>query len=733
MQIERSVEVDKISFEVIRHKLMAITEELAITLKSVSGSPIVSEACDYNIGLYLEDGSIVTMGKTELHQTGSMSKVIGHVIKECKDDPGIEEGDMFIVNNPYQGALHPSDVSIVAPIFYEGEMIAWSGASAHELDVGGMDFGSWCPKATEIQQECMILPPLKIVKSGKIQKDVWNAIMSMTRLPFIVGLDFKAMIAANNVARKRFAQLIERYGIVEVKSVMNGLIDMSENLFRARLMELPDGQYRSENFLDHDGHTNKLYRVSLTVTKKGDSLTFDMTGTSRQAPGFINSTEAGLIGAIFSGLSPILAYDIPWNEGLLKLVKVITPSGVLCNAEWPAPVGSATCAAIWVIENAVVEAISKLVGCHEKYRQEGQGVPDGSFATLNLGGLNQYGEPFGTMFLDPIAGGGGAFSNKDGVDADGCHCIPAQNIANVETNENFAPILYLYRSLIKDSGGIGKNQGGRSVGMAFIPHKVDFLEGLLVTHGVESPNSVGIFGGYPGSCNVNTLVKNSNIRELFAQGVVAINTEEIKGESVDLGAKPGRIPLKTGDILEYTWQGGGGYGDPLDREPSKVMADLAEGAISETLASTHYGVVYSNGVLDQNSTLANRKMLRRQRTQKPKNKDFIKGNAKAEKRLVPMGNSLYLAELDNMIAVMCNCGFAIAPANENWKDYATVSVIIAESCGTLIKLHEDLEAREYACPNCGQLHSVEVTLKNSPPLWDIEIDLEQFFRNKAMK
>jgi len=290
MSAQQVTDVDKVTFEVVRNKLVSLTEELAITLKSVSGSPIVAEATDYNLSLHLADGALVTTGQTAMFQAGSTFRVIRHVINDCMDDPGIEDGDMFVVNNPYKGAIHPPDVSIVSPIFHEGDLIGWSGACAHQLDVGGMDFGSWCPEATEIQQECMILPPLKIVRRGRIIKDVWNTIMSMTRLPFIVGLDFKAMIAANNVARKRFGQLIERYGMATVQTVMNGLIQMSEDLLRARLRELPDGQVRSENFLDHDGHQNKLYRAALTVTKKGDSLTFDLSESSKQAPGFINCT-----------------------------------------------------------------------------------------------------------------------------------------------------------------------------------------------------------------------------------------------------------------------------------------------------------------------------------------------------------------------------------------------------------------------------------------------------------
>src|SRR4051794_5088181 len=168
------IAVDPISFEVIRHKLQAITEEQAITLKSVSGSPVVTDATDFNNGLYLTDGSIVTMGPQVLFHTGTMSAVIRSITEQFSASPGIHEGDMFILNDPYRGAVPQPDVSIVAPVFHKGRHIAWAGSCAHQLDVGGMNFGSWSFKATEIQQEAMLLPGIKLVERGEIREDLWQ-------------------------------------------------------------------------------------------------------------------------------------------------------------------------------------------------------------------------------------------------------------------------------------------------------------------------------------------------------------------------------------------------------------------------------------------------------------------------------------------------------------------------------------------------------------------------------
>ena len=297
--------MDPITFEVIRHKLQSITEEQAITLKSISGSPVVTDATDFNNGLYLGDGSIVTMGPQVIFHTGTMSTVIRNIIASFSRNPGIREGDMFILNDPYRGAIHQPDVSIVAPIFADGRRVAWAGSCAHQLDTGGMNFGSWAYAATDVQQEAMLLPGVKIVENGEIREDIWQMIMSMSRLPEVIGLDFKGMIAANNVAIGRLHSLFVRYGVATVEDVMNLEITASERQMRDRLRSLPDGVYRARDYIDHDGLENRLYRVCLTVEKRGDELVFDMEGTSPQAPGFINCTWSGMKGALLTGLLPI--------------------------------------------------------------------------------------------------------------------------------------------------------------------------------------------------------------------------------------------------------------------------------------------------------------------------------------------------------------------------------------------------------------------------------------------
>ncbi len=713
--------VDPTTFEVIRHRLQSITDEQAIALKSVSGSPIVTEATDYCCGLYMADGSIVTMGRQVLFHAGTTSQVIKGVIRKCAEDPGINDGDMFIVNNPYDGAVHPPDVSVVAPIFYQGELVAWGGCAAHELDVGGMVFGSWCSKATEIQQECMILPPVKLIEKGKVRRDIWEMIMAMSRLPFMLGLDLKAMIAANNVAKRRLTAMIERYSLGTVQGVMNGLIELSETRFRNRLKELPDGVFRGVDFLDHDGHANRIYKLDLAITKEGDRVTYDFSKTSKQSPGFINCTKSGMIGGFFAGTLPLLAHDIPQNQGILNAIDLVAPEGIVNNAKWPAPVSSGTCATVWVTKNITTGALARLLGCSEKYYREVQSVTAGSMAVLNLAGLNQYGEPFGTLLLDPICGGGGAYSYKDGLDGSGAFEIPLPSIANVETNENFSPILYLYRRFVPDSGGPGKYRGGRSGGLAFTVHDADSLSASLTTHGVESPNSAGVFGGFPGSCNVNLHIKHTDLLEGFLNGDLPSTSEEFRGDVTDLGAKPGEFKIDHGDIFEYTWQGGGGYGDALDRNPEQVKDDVDTGAVSGACAEAIYGVVLTGpGQVDLARTEALRQRMRDRRlsaASRPDKVSLIKG----ERRLLPMGEALEVVAVDHRAVVRCKCGCDLGEADKNWKDRAGVLQVEADAAGPRRKLHRDLEMVEFLCPACGTLLSVDIKKKEDPFIVDAVI------------
>jgi N-methylhydantoinase B len=704
---------DPITFEVIRHKLQAITEEQAITLKSISGSPVVTDATDFNNGLYLADGSIVTMGPQVIFHTGTMSTVIRSIIERYQKNPGIRDGDMFILNDPYKGAIHQPDVSIVAPIFAGGRLIAWSGSCAHQLDTGGMSFGSWAYSATDVQQEAMLLPGVKIVENGEIREDIWQMIMGMTRLPDVVGLDLKGMIAANNVASRRLHELFARYGEDTVVGVMNEEIAASERSMRERLRSLPDGIYRARDYIDHDGLSNALYRVCLAVEKRGDELTFDMTGTSEQAPGFINCTWSGMKGALLTGLLPILAPDIRWNEGVLRPVTIKAPEGIVCNARWPAPVSGATVSTVWIVMNVAVAALSRLVSTSQATVREAQAVTKGQMSVLTFGGRDRDGSRFGAFLLDSMAGGGGASIDTDGLDGSGDYDVPRPSIANVEANESSSPILYLFRSFVPDTAGPGRMRGGATTAVGITPHDVAGFDATLIGHGIEVPNSTGLFGGLPGAC-ANHFLKTSkdDTAQLLTRFTDAGDVMADPGAR-DIGAKPGGFHIGRGDVLAYTFQGGGGYGDPLRRDPDRVAHDVRTGFVSAQSAADHYGVILAEGAkVDQQATDAKRLAMRKSRL-----------GAEPKKKLPPAKN--HHDQPDFFIGddkhFHCCCGSDFGRADEDWKAKAARQTLPPSSCGPHIRLHQELEIRGFSCPDCGTLLELEVCRKEENSLITVEL------------
>jgi N-methylhydantoinase B len=715
------VEVDPVTFEVIRNRLAAINEEQSAILKMVSGSPVVTDANDFNVGLYMPDGEIVTMGLNVLYHAGSMSPVIANVLADCGQSPGINEHDAFLCNDPYKGALHLPDFTLVEPIFWDGELVMWTGACAHELDVGGMDFGSWCPKATEIQQEGMIIPPIKLIDAGEMRQDLWRMVLGMSRLPFIFALDLKAMQAANRIAKDRIAQVLRRYGIDVLRSVMSGLFDRAERAFRDRLRALPDGCFRARNYLDHDGHENRLYKIEVELRKEGDTLTFDYSNSSEQAPGFINCTGTGLRGGVYSGVFPILAAGLPWNHGILRAVDVVCGEGLLVNATHPAPCGSATLAAMWLAESVAVEAASRLVSTDAAAATEAHATTCGGLALMTVGGLNQYGEPFGNTFTDQMAAGGGAYVHRRGTSFAGMHCILTPAIPNVETLENFSPVLYLRRGTQVDNAGAGWHRGGAGAGASFVIHDAGFLEAVLESHGVEVPNSSGLFGGHPGATNRYRIVRNSDLRARWDAGEQPTGPDDVVGEVAELGAKPGRIVFGAGDVFEWTWQGGGGYGDPLDAEPDGVAADVASGVITAHHAATVYGVVLDgDGAPDAERTRSAREQARAAHRGDGSVPRTVPDDAP---RIAQLNPYLALARTGSGVVHVCACGADLGAGDRNPKDACAAAPVAPSDLAPVMALHEELTMTRYACPGCGRTHAVEVRREQDVPLHEAELVL----------
>ena len=703
--------LNPITFEVIRNRLLNVTEEMRIALQSVSGSPTVTEASDFFTGLYVPDGSFATMGLQVTHEAPPVGALIRHLNAR---GTSTRPGDMFIGNDPYVGALHQNDVQMTAPIFDGDRLVAWAGVMAHETDVGGMNFASWCPTATEVYQEGLRIPAVKLVDGGVLREDVLEMIVTASRLPASLGLDIRAFIATLNVARERLRVLFARYGADVIGYVMDRMIDETEHETRLRLADMPDGRVHVRDFLEHDGHVNRLYTVDLVATKRGDSLVLDFSGSSPQAPGFINATRSGLRGGVTGALIPTLGFGLSWNEGLLRPVEIVAPDGLICTAMHPAPVGSATVETIWTVTNVVQHALNLLMACSERFAARAQAVSSGTMATFNLGGVNELGERFGLHLLDPLAGGSGAYVGHDGVDAGGPCAVPVPAIADVESNEQVFPLLYHYRRMRADTGGPGVTRGGRAGEIALGLWGVKSATALVMTHGAQVPNSVGLSGGAPGS----------TVRQRFYSSRDGDDTspgwpepDPTDAHWTELGPKPGSIEMSLGDTFSVSWQGGGGVGDPLLRPAELVAEDVREGAVTPYLAERVYGVVTREEAEDSDATRLLRLERRRERLSRaPTGESDLQAPGRQ------LGPALRVSRGANGMEVRSRAGAILARDSTRWRAGAVSRNVQPGDFG--IVLHEELLMTGFFCPISGEMLSLDIHRRDDEPFDDLDLDLD---------
>jgi N-methylhydantoinase B len=598
--------MDPITFSIIRHRLFRVVEEAVITLKHVSGSAITNEGHDLMVSLYQADGSLLMGGVGFLHHLTSAAEACRAIIRRFGGQ--IAEGDMFLLNDPYTAALHTSDIYVVSPIHHAGKLVAWSACFVHVSDIGAMNPGGFAPEAQDIFTEGFSSPGIRLIDRGELRQDLWDTLLNMVRSPEMVALDLRSMIACNNVARERMLALLEKYGAEIVNESCRALIEQSEARLRERLRELPNGHWQSRQYFEVKG---EIYKVLLTMTKQGDNLIFDFTGSSLQSKYSVNCSKWASLGGLFAPLFPLLCFDIVWNEGAIRPIKMVAPVGTIVNCTRPAPVSVATVGAIQSVNNAACSTIGKMLAASEKYMEEATAVWHANHFAIFMFGNNQRGRLAIGILTETFAGAGGARNFDDGVDMGGEIPNPISRMANVETIEAQFPIRYLFRRRLMDSGGPGKFRGGAGGEMAIVAH--DAPDGgihyVLSGKGPRFPQSDGLSGGYPGAVNDYVWVhapQDGNNSDCFAQMLGSIPGDN---EPISWGV----FPLMGDDALYVRWNGGGGIGDPLDRPPEKVTADLVAGVISKEAAGEVYGVVESKGIVDHRATEAKRKGLRQAR------------------------------------------------------------------------------------------------------------------------
>ena len=610
--VSEDFDLDKVTFEILRHRLGQINDEQGTTLKKVSGSPIVTDAYDFNVTIGDQRGETVSFGPYVMYHASVTDLIIKWVLRHRSVNPGINEGDMFICNDPWIGAVHQNDTVVLAPVFHEGDVFAWVSSTLHQVDIGGNEIGSFAIEDDDAWAEAEPVPPIKLVDDGDLQSDVEDMFLRKSRSAPNVGMDLRSQIAGNNVAIDRIHSLIDDYGADTVKAVMAETMDYAEESLRSRLRHLPDGVWRHVGYQDvARAGDRSVYETSLAVEKRDDRLIFTVDG---DAPaGVINTTYAGMRGGLVAPILPMLCHDMPWAlGGIYRTMEIDATDNIMVNAAYPAGTGMAAVAGTWHTVNVATQCVSKMLSASEDHEEHLVAGSSGSWVTMNVMGMNQHDEFFVTQFMDPMAGGWGARSHADGINTAGIFAAPGGVATNVESTEVAFPILYLYRKEETDSAGAGMFRGGATASMCYVPHDTDGMEHVGSTFGMAIPTSQGISGGHPANTTRYEMIRDSNVHDLFDAGEIPSDRSDVDG---DLEVLPPKYKTMQGpeDVYFSIWQGGGGYGDPLERDPERVAADVRKGYVSREEARRTYGVVVDDGTVDEDATAERRDEIREDR------------------------------------------------------------------------------------------------------------------------
>jgi N-methylhydantoinase B len=720
-------ELDPITFEVVLHRLLDITEEMGIKYMRTSGSPILVGAYDASTGITLPNGELVAIGPYITTQANVLPVIIQSVRTRCITNPGISAGDMFICNDPYLGATHQPDVATVAPAFRHGELVAWVGSSGHWLDIGGPEPGGFNMKAYTAYDEGLRMPPTRIVEQGRIREDLVGLIMNQVRDP-LCELDLRGQIVANMSGLQRMDDLFDQYGLTTVRAVMHEAINHVERRLRARLKELPDGVWQEVQFLDHDGHLPTMHKIVCTITKRRDVLRVDFTGSSPQADGFINCTLSGVRAATLSAMYILLAYDLPWNDGVARCLDLVAPPGTVVTAQYPAPISMATIASIILSLNVVFSALSKMLLASPRHYEEAMANWCGTSIAPTISGLNDRG--IATVFGETshFGAGCGARTYRDGVNTGGIIINTTASIPSIESSEAEYPLLYLFRRQLIDSGGPGKFRGGVSAGVAVIPHDAGGqLESSFAACGLETPNAYGLAGGFPGAAVRYIRFAETTVQEKLRGGTeLPSDLAEIDGQRQITHTNQSHATLPFNMVEYHNWQGGGGYGDPLDRDAARVRQDVADQLVSSEAAAALYGVVLKNGQVDEPATVVRREELRRGRLvgSRPATEVLLDDPHRVASQWIDMaegggilsyGNAVQF-DFDKDEAVCLSCGRVLGAARADFRRGCAVQETPVTAAGPVRGEDYDLgriRLRLYLCPGCGRQLEVEVALVGS--------------------
>lgn len=563
MSLQKMGKTDPFTMEIIKDSLTAIGDEMFYALARTSMSPIIYEVLDYACGLTDQKGQLISQGNGVTSFIGMLSPMVQHVLKKFDDGKELEPGDIIIINDPYVGGgSHLSDVGLVLPIFYKGELVAFSANKAHWTEVGGKDVGSFTSDSTDIYQEGIQLPGVKLSHRGKLNQAVVDIIASNVRFPELSLGDMWAQVAALRIGEKRFVELCDKYSKEVVLASIEHLLSQGEQLARKELEKLPKGTYAAEGYIEDDGTKGGPFKIKVKVTITEDQFICDFRGSHPQVSSPFNCSYYALLAGVRAIYLALIKPSQNVNDGFFRPVKIITDEGSIVSAKRPAPVSinwEARLGAADVIWKALAPVLpDRLTAGHLL-----------SVCSVVLAGNHpDSNEPF--LLVEPSVGGWGAGKGKDGER--GLFCMGDGETYNVpvEVAETRYGVMVEEYALVCDGAGAGEYIGGSGVIRSY--RALSDNQKLSVIFGRHQFAPWGMNGGEDGSPNY-VVVKKANGETVGPFGIIA------------------RYPLNKGDVVQLVTATGGGYGNPFDRPAEKVANDVKNGYITLEQAKEKFGVV----------------------------------------------------------------------------------------------------------------------------------------------
>jgi N-methylhydantoinase B len=574
---------DPFTFELFKNAVYSLSDEMALTIFRTAYSGVLKGGMDYSTALCDDEGKTIAQGLTQPCHLGSIPAAMNSIIRHFGN--AMQPGDIFIMNDPFDGGMHLPDIFIIKPIYYADQRIAFAATVCHHTDVGGRVAGSNAADSTECYQEGLRIPPLKLFDGGRRDDTIWKMIEKNVRVPVLVQGDLRAQLSACHIGETGLVELLRQHGVQAARSYFAEIIEYTERLARAAIRELPDGRFDFEDWLDDDGIDFDVpIRLKVSLHKEGDHMYADWDGTSAQVKGALNCTLSFTEAAVYTAVKSVLPGDIPANEGFFRTVTVTAPPGTIANGVLPAATAARALTGFRQLD-CCFGALAKMLPdavC---------AASDGGNVGVSVGGYRADRSPFihvdfhcgawgGRPWADGLQGNANLFSN---LSSHSTEVIEADGSLHIRLFE-----------FITDSAGAGKFRGGVSFRRDYEMREDEGMMQIRNDRCTTFP--YGLYGGAAGKPGRNVLNPGTPQQQPL----------------------PGKVTrtIECGDVFRYEQAGGGGWGDPLERDPASVLRDVRNEYVSKEAALTESGVVIDLRcwTVDETATAAQRARLRQKRT-----------------------------------------------------------------------------------------------------------------------